>query len=688
MAGRFLACVFAALALGSLTAGAQPPTSLYGEAPGLRERVGAGQLPPIDARLPGNPLVVQPWPPTSAAPSRVGAASALPLLGRYGGTWRNGMVGQGDGALVFRLIGYENLVRWHPDWNRADPSVLANVAQSITVHDDATRYIFRLRRGLKWSDGVPFTADDVVFWYEDVLLSPELTGEPPDWLRPGGRTVTVHKLDDYAVEFRFATPNSIFLDHLATPYGIGPTTHPRHWLRQFHARHNPDGIARLMQQAEAGSWPELFHLKAGTVIGPSDPARLFRIKARGAIETLPDDFTPWPTLGAWHLTRLERDNAGRAQAIAERNPYYWKIDLGFRQLPYIDRVAFTLFPTAAALIDSATRGEIDFQSRTVGNPEHVAVIESHIATGGYKIVEQQSSDANVMAFNFNLLHRDPAKRRFFADRQFRVALSHALDRDRIIRDILVQPGDGPEQRPEKSQVAPKRESVFYHPRLATQYLDYDPQRANRLLDAAGYDRRRSDGLRLTADGVPLDFELLVRADRQHHIETAAVAVENWRAVGVGVRVKVMDRQAIKDLSLQNLHDAIVSYPGGGGLDVLVEPGVYLPTFQGDAFYAVPWALWRIDPRHPLAEEPPADVRAMFGDYDQILRTTDRTERRRLLERLLDRNADQFFLIGVATATSQKGILRHAMRNVPEIMPQSWAYPTPAPTNPSLYFLAE
>jgi peptide/nickel transport system substrate-binding protein len=296
-----------------------------------------------------------------------------------------------------------------------------------------------------------------------------------------------------------------------------------------------------------------------------------------------------------------------------------------------------------------------------------------------------------MAFNFNIVHRDPGKRRLFADRRFRIALSHALDRERIIRDILVQPGDSPEQRPEKSQVAPKRESVFFHTRLATQYLDYDPPLANRLLDEAGHSRRGSDGIRLTTDGAPLDFELLVRADRHHHIEAADVAVENWRAVGVSARVKVMDRQQIKDISLRNEHDAIVSYPGGGGLDVLVEPGVYLPTLQGDAFYAVPWGLWHAkstDPRYAAPEEPPAEVRDMFGIYDQILRTTDRGQRLRLLERLLDRNADQFFLIGVATATSQKGILRHAMRNVPEIMPQSWAYPTPAPTNPSLYFLAE
>ncbi len=147
-----LPCLLMALAI---TAQAQP----YSEAPQLAERVKTGELPPVEERLPQNPLVVEP----------------VEQIGEHGGTWRGSMVGVADTGRLDRTVGYDNLVRW-ARWQPGDawpdgfPEVIPNIAESWEVNGDATDYTFRLREGMKWSDGQPFTADDIVFWYFGIRM--------------------------------------------------------------------------------------------------------------------------------------------------------------------------------------------------------------------------------------------------------------------------------------------------------------------------------------------------------------------------------------------------------------------------------------------------------------------------------------------------------------------------------------
>jgi peptide/nickel transport system substrate-binding protein len=186
----------------------------------LAEMVAAGELPPLEERLPANPMVVEP----------------VESLGQYGGTWRSGLRGGGDNAWLTRTIAYEYLVRWDPTW----AEVIPNVAESFEANADATEFTFKLREGMKWSDGAPYTADDILFWYEDVLVDPEYsaTHAVGGWLQSGGEPVRVEKVDDYTVKFVFAAPNGLFIQRLATPDGAGPVGLPKHYCSQFHAMYN------------------------------------------------------------------------------------------------------------------------------------------------------------------------------------------------------------------------------------------------------------------------------------------------------------------------------------------------------------------------------------------------------------------------------------------------------------------
>ena len=160
------------LALGA--AGAQD--MMYGEAPMLAALVEAGELPPVEERLPAEPLVITPY----------------DRIGDYGGEWRSAMVGGLDHIWMIRLMAYENLIRFTPDWS----GLMPGVAKSFSGNAEATEFIFELREGLRWSDGAPFTADDITFWYDDVLTNEDLTPTIATWLISGGEPLTVEKVDD------------------------------------------------------------------------------------------------------------------------------------------------------------------------------------------------------------------------------------------------------------------------------------------------------------------------------------------------------------------------------------------------------------------------------------------------------------------------------------------------------------
>lgn len=634
---------------------AQAASGFFRESPLLTAKVEAGELPPVAERLPRNPVLVEP----------------VERLGRYGGTWRMGMRGNADRALIYRTIGYEHLLRWDPAWTRVVP----NVAQSYSVNDDATEFIFRLRQGIRWSDGHPFTADDIMFWHDDVLKNPELTPEPPPWLIAGGRLVEVDKLDALTVRFRFAAPNGLFPQRLASGHDSGgPANFPKHWLKRFHKRYNPVGLEAEVTAAGAGDWVELFHLKSADEHVPKSLSALFRHKTSG--EDVPARIEPWPTLNAWVLRGVE--DGAPPRIVAERNPYYWKVDPGGQQLPYLDKVVYSIFKSQQEIIEFVKAGNIGMQSRRISNPKfHQDLVESQ-DQGGYRFYSIMPGNSNALVIALNLTHPDPAKRALYGNRDFRIALSLAIDRKAIIERAGVGKGT-------PYQLAPRPESRFYNPRLARQYTDYDPGRANAMLDAIGLDRRDGQGFRLRADGERAAVSMLARKDRPLSVLGFEMIAENWRAIGIDARVQALERADLESEVSANAHDAAQGH-SDGGMEALLSPGVYLPWDDAQSIYGIGWVRWLAQPSHAQAQEPPAKVMEQVDLFRRIQIAATPEEQERLMQRILDIAADQFYLIGINLMPPQKGVVSNTFRNVPPVMVWSWTYPNPAPTNPSQYFI--
>src|ERR1700674_5246415 len=155
----------------------------YHEAPASAELVKAGKLPPVEQRLPDKPLVVP----------------VVEKVGEYGGVWRRAFLGPADANNYIRIV-YDALFRFSPDGAKIEPKIALGAEPSA----DYKTWTINLRKGARWSDGQPFTADDILFWYNDVPLNKELTPSLPGWIKnPDGSPAKVEKVDDTAVRFTY-----------------------------------------------------------------------------------------------------------------------------------------------------------------------------------------------------------------------------------------------------------------------------------------------------------------------------------------------------------------------------------------------------------------------------------------------------------------------------------------------------
>ncbi|HZC25417.1 MAG TPA: ABC transporter substrate-binding protein, partial [Actinopolymorphaceae bacterium] len=309
---------------GSDAKGARGAAGAGKEAPALAKLAKAGKIPPVSKRLPSKPMVVKP----------------VERTGVYGGEWRSALTGNAEAAYVYTFTAYEHLVRWKADYRGAagTKDIEPNVAERFEASADGTTYTFWLRPGMRWSDGRPFTADDVVFAVEDALLDKDISPDgTPLLAAPDGRPARIEKIDDHTVKIIFPAPSGLFLQQLAGPNGFVLDKYPRHYLSQFHKKYNP-GADALAKKAGMKDWVALFGSKASPWSFGDNP--------------------DLPTLGAW---KLVTPFGKSTRVLLDRNPYYWKVDPNGSQLPYIDRVVFDIVNDTDTMLLRASNGEIDLE---------------------------------------------------------------------------------------------------------------------------------------------------------------------------------------------------------------------------------------------------------------------------------------------------------------------------------------
>jgi peptide/nickel transport system substrate-binding protein len=610
-----------------------PQPAAFAEAPMLTDMVTAGTLPALADRLPPKPLVIAP----------------TESIGTYGGTWRTATVGGSDDAWMGKTVGYEHLVRWDPQWE----AVIPNLAESWTIEGDGLKSTFKLREGLKWSDGEPFTTADLLFYTEDVYPIPEITPGA------GNNPITGEAIDDYTFTYTFERPNGMFLQNLATPYGSDYTRYPKHYLQQFHQKYNTTNLDQLVTDAGVENWSALF-------------------QSKGSADSYYQN-SALPRLTAWMMAA---DYTGtQAQIKFTRNPYYWKVDTDGNQLPYIDNVNFEVLQDNEVLILKILNGEIDFHLRHINTDANKAVLADGAEKGGYRLFATQPSLMNKSMIAFNLCHKNLAYREIFTNKDFRIAMSHAINRQEIIDTVYVSQG-------EPWQASPRPESPFANDTLAKQYTEYNVDLANQMLDVI-LPNKGGDGFRTLPDGSSFIISVEVaNAGVSSPVDDMTLACTYFQEVGINAQIKVEDRSLYYERKGANEHDCIVWHGDGGMQDGLIDSFWYAPM-NVEANYAVPWAVWYEKPALPGTEpqEPPEAVKAQLDLYTQFQATADADKQADLFNQILQIAIEQFYVVGVNLPGPGYGIARANVKNILEPMWDAYLYPAPGPTNPEQFYFA-
>ena len=487
---------------------AVPPTAapkVGGEAPMLAELVKQGKLPALKDRLPPNPKVVKP----------------VDKIGVYGETMNRGTVSVSGYLAVTNA--YEPLIGYaYPMRDKVEP----NLAEKWEFNADGTQMTVYLRKGIKWSDGQPFTTADVMFLWEDVWFTKEaLTPAPASLYVEKDTPAKLEKIDDYTLKFTFGKP--FFYAAELFPF-VTEWAWPKHYMQQFHPKYN-----------KSATWEQFNQNKEYW-------------QGRGKV-----------TLQAWMLEDYQADKGLKCV----RNPYYWKVDTEGNQLPYVDRLVWNIIQDRPTIALKCVAGEIDLDGMWVGIPQIPLFFEEK-PKRGFDIGWYLGQSAWTMRANFD--HPDEAIRKTLRNLDFRRALALAINRKEINKTYYYDLCD-------IANACFGNNTPFYEASTAAIYSGYDPAQAKSLLDKAGFKDVNNDGWRETVDGKPLNLIVDVY---QHdlYVPLMEMVAEQMRAVGLKTTLNIQLQDAIFQRAAAFEFMFTVG-DGGGFVEPLEQLGTFIPVSE-------------------------------------------------------------------------------------------------------------
>ncbi|MGQ9629327.1 MAG: ABC transporter substrate-binding protein [bacterium] len=595
----------------------------YNEAPMLAELVAAGKLPPVEQRLPKNPEVMP----------------VLKEIGTYGGTLRFAELGWQVNVCFANL---ENLIG---SWPVFSDNLFPSLVESYEASADATTFTFRLREGMKWSDGVPVTTEDVLFKWEDVLLNKDLTPVFPADLKVKGKEPTLDVIDKYTFRIKFPSSYGSFPALLSYHYNhYTMLMLPKHYMKQFHPRYTPmDKLEPLIKQEgyEKGEWWKLFNRKA-------DGLLTWHVNADvGA-----------PVLTPWMIEKLVSPTI----RTFVRNPYYWKVDRAGNQLPYIDKLYAELFKDSKLILPKVIAGEVDLQPEMIKFSD-LPIVNQYARKGGYKIMIFQNWMSTWVEYFPNLTYtEDPVWRKIINDVRFRQALSLAIDRKNISATIFLGYAD-----PEQGQASLLPDSRYMVPGAVGAYTEYDPERANRLLDEMGL-KRGPDGIRIRPDGKKLTLPIEFFEVNPYGVPVTEMVVKYWRDIGIDATMKVV----LSSLWFQNeaANKNIMSvWHAAGVTDKEFRVGKcerIIPNATWASFGPL-WARWYVTDGKE-GEEPPKEIKDLLKWGDTLKLSSDPQEVLEAGRGIVRSQMENLWRIGAAGSAPVVCIINEKLGNMPEKSP--------------------
>ncbi|MAG13605.1 MAG: hypothetical protein CMN78_03300 [Spirochaetales bacterium] len=627
----FVAAVFGFASGGTETSSSGAGATGTQEAPMLAEMVEAGTLPPLEERLPEDAQVVKP----------------VDSVGTYGGTLNIvDMQGFND---IHGLVKH-GLFALAQDFGTADHSWYDNMAAGKIVPDIAKDGVFsngfrtftlHLRKGMKWSDGVPVTADDYLFWWEDIVLNEEVTADVPSVYRPGGELMKVSKVDDFALEFDFAKPNRFFTYYLCVTAVQQTRIRPKHYLEQFHIKYN-ENAQKLATDNGFDNWYEYFQNRGGSLAGNEYVQN-------------PD----LPTIFPWKTVEYRPE-----LWIAERNPYYWKVDTDGNQLPYFDKIVAELSENAEVLLAKVLAGRVDYSAAALQFTE-IPILKDTEKNGDFTTYLWDMPMGAMPSILINQsfpVEIDPYLRGLFKDVRFRQALSVAINRDEANKVAYFGVS-----YPAQAGALPG--SRFSKPAFLESYAQYDTNLANELLDNIGLPWDSNRKFRLRQDnGEPLTviIEDVDVGVIRGYSKIRPLLKEYWEAVGVRTILKELEVSLwVKRFFAGQVHISMWGIDSIDDFNFQILGPWFIPgtSYGGSTWHAHAWHQW-VSSGGEQGEEPPAEVMRMRELWLQMQDTTDEAEITRLGKEIFRIQSEQLFVLGVVGSMKQPIALKNNIKNFP------------------------
>jgi peptide/nickel transport system substrate-binding protein len=597
-------------ALAAIPAAAQQRQRLV-ETPMLAAAVDAGRLPRIRERIPEQPLITQFSVPGS-------------LIGQHGGDLHM-LMGRPQDVRMLVVYGYARLVGYDANFD-----IVPDLLEAVDNDHDRV-FTFHLRRGHRWSDGAPFTAEDFRYWWDDVANDKDLSPLGiPKTLLVDGKPPRFEVLDQTTVRFTWAAPNPYFLPALA---GASPLYlfRPAHYLKQFHKYYaDPAKLQDLVRQAGARNWAQL-HNRMDNQYRNDNP--------------------DLPTLEPWVAqTRPPSD-----RFVFVRNPYYHRIDADGRQLPYIDRVIVNIVD-GRILPAKTGAGESDLQARGL-NFNNYTFLRQAAKRNDFHVDLWRTARGAQLALYPNLNARDPAWRQLNRDVRFRRALSLAINRHEINQvayfGLAIEGGN---------TVLP--DSPLYRPEDRTAWSSFNLAEANRLLDEIGLTKRNSEGLRLLPDGRPMEIIIETAGEDTEQSDVLELIHDTWLQAGIKLFIKPSQREVFRNRIFSG--EAVMSiWPGleNGLVTANMPPDEFAPLSQQQ----LQWPKWGeyVETNGVSGERCDDPVAQQLLRLHTGWRNAESFDaRRKIWQRMIDLNAQQVYSIGLIAGVRQPVVVSNRLRNVP------------------------
>jgi len=602
------------------------------EAPMLAELVKAGKLPPVEERLPvAADVMIEP---------------VVEEIGQYGGDWNMAWNGPSDKWGV-GMMNEEALFRFNKEGNAVEP----NVAKSYEVNEDSTVFTIHLREGMKWSDGVPFTADDVLFYWEH-MLTKETFGKKiydayysVDPTTGDKALAEVKKVDNYTFTVTHKYPSVQFLERVAidNKWFFAPA--------HFHKTILPEFVGDAKTLEITKQW------------GYEDPKQFL-------VET---GYYFWlhpqiPTLAPW----VAKTDANSDQFVMERNPYYWKTDSEGNQLPYMDRIVENKIQDPSQSLLGKLSGEYVFGTFDTSN---FTVLKENEKKGDYRVIPWTQPTWSSAGIQLNQTTKDPNLKKLFQDIRFREALSIGVNRVEV-SDIVTNGLADPIQASVPEGV------IGYQEGWAQQWAEFNPERANQLLDEIGLTKRDKNNFRLNADGS--DLTLTVYESDPNKSSFLELLKKYFEDMGLKMNVKMVEGGALFDLKYANevpIHTENISVANVAFRpDALVPLRIITPWFGHYGLYSQSGGK--------EGEKPEGDVAGILDTWNKIKASKSKEEIDQLANEIYKLHMKNQWVIGYAGPTPMLLVASNKLRNIPEGLVWADEYRTVGHAHPAQFFLKQ